>query len=435
MKKWLPVLMAVALVMAMTVPAMAEPNLTIKGEYVVQGVHSDGINSQNSGALETDDNDERDYVYQRFRVAPKFKASDNVSANLRFDFAEGIWGQDQGFSAYRAAYGNGSDIQVDRAYVDVDTTWLRIRAGLQFFPVGQTQVFRDNQPGLQFNVKTGSPFGVRLGWIKANEGSDLSDEEDEVKDTDRYLAILGWTADTWSANVFGVMQTDGSTNDVDDFEDEPNVIGLRARANFGALAIHGELAQFGGDNGNEVDYTGTQFNINGMFTFSDSFKLGVDLIYSSAQGDNEDKITSMGNPFASYDVRNGGSFGWDTETYGRMNGFLFTSTPPAGPMPGDVFDPWNTGAGAMGAGVGAMFTPIDWCSLIGQFHYLTADDDDLAGVTGEFESGYNLLMAAVFQIAPKTSLHATYQRVDADFMDDRNPDAANVYTLWMRVKF
>ena len=440
--------MAVALVMAMTIPAMAEPNLTIKGQYQVFGMHADGTVAQNSGLPETADDDEKDFVYQRFRVAPKFKASDNVSAHLRFDFAEGNWGQDQNFTTARASNEGFSDIQVDRAYVDVDTQWLRVRAGLQFVPVGQTQVFRDNQPALQFNIKTGIPLDIRLGWVKASEGigvgsswDRLSDEEDEMKDVDRYLAQVGWKADTWSASVFGVMQTDGGTGDtdgdgvIDNFEDEPNVFGLRFKMNFGALGIHGELAQFGGDNGEEVDYTGTQFNVNGMFNFTDSFKLGLDLIYSSAQGDDEQKITYMGNPFASYDIRFGGSMGWDTQTWGRTNAPIFATFPPGGPLPGDVFDPFETGAGAIGAGLGAMWTPLDWMYLIGQFHYLTADDDDLAGVDGEFESGYNLLLTIGFHVAPKTTLIANYQRVDADFMDDYNPDASNVYGLGLDVKF
>ena len=150
MKKWLVVIMAVALVGAMTVPAAAEPNLSVTGEYTVQGMTSDGVASQNSRAAQTADTDQRSYFYQRMRVQPQLKASDTVSANLRFDFAEGIWGQDQNFTTARAKDSGFSDIQVDRAYVDVNTTWLRVRAGLQFIPAGQTQVYRDNQPALQF---------------------------------------------------------------------------------------------------------------------------------------------------------------------------------------------------------------------------------------------------------------------------------------------
>lgn len=441
MKKWLVVVMAVALAMAMTVPASAEPNLSVTGEYTVSGWHADGVQSQNSGALTTDDNDKRDYVYQRFRVQPKFKASDNVSANLRFDFAEGIWGQDQGFTTARAKTGSYGDIQVDRAYVDVDTTWLKIRAGLQFFPLGQTQVFRDNQPGLQFDIKTGSPFSVRLGWIKVNEGGDLSDETDAVKDTDRYLVDLGFKSDMFYASLFGAAQTDSGVDEAaGNYEDEPWVAGLRFKTDLGALAIHGELAQFGGDNGNNTDYAGTQFNVNGMMKLGDNLKLGLDLIYSTAEDGGDEKLTYMGNPFAAYDVRLGGSMGWDTMTYGRANGFLFSSTPPGGPLPGDVFDPFETNTGAMAAGLGAMFTPMEWFTVIGQLHYMVAADDDLkdaagADITGEFEKGYNLLLCAIFNIAPKTDLRLHYQRVDASFMDNRDPDASDLYGFSMFVYF
>jgi hypothetical protein len=243
------------------------------------------------------------------------------------------------------------------------------------------------------------------------------------------------------------MQKDGGKGDSngdgiqDNFEDEPYVIGFRFRdLKFGSFAFHGEIAQFGGDNGNNVDYSGLQANVNGMWNLSDKLKLGLDLIYSDAGGDGDQKITSMGNPFAAYDIRNGGSMGWDTETHGRANGFLFSSTPPNGPLRGDVFDPFLTGAGAMTAGVGAMFTPLEWLNLIGQVHYMSAVDDDLKNADGsdylgEFESGYNLLMAAVFQIAPTTTLHAVYHRVDADFKDNISPDASNLYGLWMRVNF
>ena len=106
MKKWFTVFMAMVLMMVMTAPAMAESNLTIKGSYDVWGMSADGVNAQNNRVDETD-SDERNYFYQRFRVQPQFKASDNVTANLRFDFAEGLWGQDQNFSTARASYDSG----------------------------------------------------------------------------------------------------------------------------------------------------------------------------------------------------------------------------------------------------------------------------------------------------------------------------------------
>lgn len=447
MKKLLLILMVLALVS----PAMAENRLTITGTYDVTAIGSDNVTAQNLGVDDLGDADKHNYLHQRFRVQPKIQVADGVTANLRFDFAEGIWGQDRDFDPNRAGdtstNSDDSELQVDRAYVSVSTAWLIINAGLQFVPAGQTQVFRDNQPALQFIAKTGTPFGIRLAWVKVsesigvNETSGLSDDGDDNEDTDRYLVDLSYRTDPIKINAFYVMQKDGGTGDtdgdtvIDNFEDEPNVLGVLVKTSVGGVAITGEVASFGGDNGNGTDYTGTQINVNGMMKLSDALSLGVDLIYSSAAGDDEQKLTYMGNPFASFDAKNGGTMGWDMLTYGRNTAQLFASWPPPGLMPGDFFDPWETGAGSMGGGVGVKFIPVDKLTLIGQLHYLVADDDDLNGVTGEFENGYNLLLAAVYQLAPKTTLHATYHFVDADFADDVNPDSAYVYGLRMHVAF
>jgi hypothetical protein len=432
-------LWVILIVLAFASPAMAD--VAITGSYDASALTADNVTAQNLLSDSLDDADKVSYLHQRFRVGAKIKVADNVSGNLRFDFAEGIWGQDQGFDAVRAS--DTSELQVDRAYVDVNTAYVGIRAGLQFVFAGQTQVFRDNAPALVFNIKTGSPVGIRLGYIKASESTGtgllgLSDDDDLNKDTDRYLANLGVNLDAVKANLFYVTQQDGSTDGVTDFKDQPTVMGLQARTKIGPVAISGELAQFGGDDGNGTDYVGTQFNVNGMMKLSDALSLGVDLFYSSAADPSagEAKITFMGDPLAAYDVKNGGTMGWDMLTYGRNTAQLFTSVPPGGLLPGDIFDPFNTNAGSMGMGVGCKFVPLDLLTLIGQLHYMTAANNDLDGVSGEFSSGYNLLLAAVFQLAPKTSLHATYHMVSADFEDlAYDVEDAYVYGLRLHVAF
>ncbi|MEJ2158288.1 MAG: hypothetical protein P8X96_23425 [Desulfobacteraceae bacterium] len=434
MRKLLVLLMVLALVS----PAMAASKVSISGHYQVSAVTADNIVDQNA-QTDTGDADKRDYIYQRFRVQPVIQASDAVKATLRFDFAEGQWGQDQDFTTARAVdTGVSGELQVDRAYADVNMGWLNVRAGLQFIYAGQTQVYRDNQPGLQFMIKTPSPVGFRLAYVKASEGigvgspfDRLSDETDVNEDTDRYLGDLSINTDPVKLNIFYVMQKDDGTDGVTDFKDEPWVAGLRVRSMLGSVSIAGEVATFGGDNGNGTDYVGTQANVNGMMKFSDALTVGMDLIYSTAQGANEQKITAIGNPFARLDVVSGGSFGWDTLTYGRNNAPVFAGLP----VDGDVFDPFRTGAGCIGAGIGAKFVPVQKVTLIGQFHYMVADDDNIQGVTGEFEDGYNALVAAVFQLAPKASLHATYQYIDANFADNVDIDNAYIATLWMNIAF
>ena len=237
-------LLVMAMVLALVSPAMAADNLTIKGAYEIFGIGADNLDEQqNHDGVDLEDADKVHYFYQRFRVQPQFKAADGVTANLRFDFAEGIWGQDQAFTTSRAS--DTSELQVDRAYVDVNKGIFRVRAGLQFVPLGQTQVFRDNQPALVFNIKT--PVMIRFGWIKVSESwgsgstAPLSDEDDLNKDTDRYIFDLGYKAKAFSINAFMAMQQDGSSGDTDgdgiddDFEDNPSVMGLRAKAQLGCF--------------------------------------------------------------------------------------------------------------------------------------------------------------------------------------------------------
>ncbi|MGD9010580.1 MAG: hypothetical protein PVG41_21825 [Desulfobacteraceae bacterium] len=436
-------LLVLAMVLALVSPAMAADNLTIKGAYEVFGIGADNLEEQqNHDGVDLEDDDKVHYFYQRFRVQPQFKAADGITANLRFDFNEGIWGQDQGYTTARSS--DTAELQVDRAYVDVNKGIFRVRAGLQFVPLGQTQVFRDNQPALVFNIKT--PVMIRLGWIKVSEsigvGTALSDESDENEDTDRYLIDLGYKTKTFSVNAFYATQQDGSTGDSDgdgiqdNYEDQPNVMGVRGKAQVGSLALAGEAAVFGGDNGNGTDYVGTQVNVNGQMKLSDALTVAADLFYSSGEGDaDERKISYMGNPFARFDLKKGSAMGWDLLTYGRNPGELFTTSPPGGILPGDVFDPFLTGAGAMGGGVGAKFNPVQPLTLIGQFHYMVGESDDTGRAEAEFDKGYSVLACAVYQLAPKTSLHATYHIVEADFLEDVEVNTAQMYTLWMKVAF
>lgn len=440
-------LLVIALVLAFVSPAMAADNLTISGTYELFGIGADNLEEQqNHDGNDLEDDDKVHFFYQRFRVQPQFKAADGITATLRFDYAEGIWGQDQDFATDKGHVGENTEIQVDRAYVTVNKGLVMVNAGLQFVPLGQTQVFRDNQPALHFILKT--PVSVRLGWVKVSESygvggyDSLSDEDDLYKDKDRYFINVGYKSKTFSVDAFYAMQVDGSKGDTDgdgvddNFEDQPNVMGVNAKTKIGPVALYGEAAIFGGDDGNEVDYVGTQVNVNGRMKLSDALTVAADLFYSSGQSDSdEEKITYIGDPFARFDLKKGGAMGWDDLVYGRNPAELYTTWPPGGILPGDVFDPFETGAGAMGGGLGVKFNPIQPLTLIGHFHYMVGESDDTGRAEAEFDKGYSALVCAVYQLAPKTTLHATYHIVEADFLKDVEVNTGQMYTLWMRVAF
>ncbi len=436
-------LLVILLVLAFVTPAVADSKLSVSGEYDVASYTADNVSAQNlspQGVDDLGDADALSFLRQRFRVQTRFRPSDKVSATLRADFAEGIFGQDQGFAAVRAS--DASELQIDRAYVDVNPGLVRIQAGLQFIWLGQSQVFRDNQPGIQIDIKT--PVNIRLGYVKVNEGigvaTALSDDGDENKDTDRYFIDLGYRFGETSINAFYWMQTDGGTGDsdgdgiVDNFEDEPTLFGVYVRSKMGALSWHAELASFGGDNGNGSDYAGTQVNFNGRYKVSDALTVSADLFYSNSADADEIKLVRVGNPFAAYDIKWGEAMGWGSITHYRTLAPIFTSGPPGGPLPGGVFDPYSTGSGSIGGGIGAKFLPADKWHLIGQLHYMTAEDND-RGITNDFDSAYHILLVAGYHLTPSTTLSALYELTDASFTDDVDPDPSTIYALRLHVDF
>ena len=449
MKKMKRFLVALA-ILAFVTPAMANDLVTFKGNFDVAGVAADNFNEQNANSdADLGDSDKFNYFYQRFRLSMKLQPSKGISGNLRFDFSEGIWGQDQDYGTIRPS-NDSSQLQVDRAYVDINQDMFRLKAGIMFIPLGMTQVYRDNQPGIQLDIKTPSPLGIRLGYVKVNEGIVLignrftreSDSDDENKDTDRFFIDLSYKNEAFKVNGFYWMQTDSSTGDTDgdgiddNFKDEPTVMGLTARTRLGGINLTGELATFGGDNGNGVDYTGTQLIIVGTKQLNDSLTLGFQTYYSTPQDSGEQKITEVGDPFAHLDMEYGGAYGWDNIIHARSTVHVFASTnPPGGPLPGDLLNPFETGTGSIGAGIAAKYKAMEKLTFIGMFDYMTAADDDIDGVDFEFEKGYNILTAAIYQLAPNTSLHAVYQNVGADFMDGKDAPSANLTMLRLHMEF
>jgi hypothetical protein len=437
-------LLAVLFVLVFALPAMADDRVSFKGEYDLAAVTSDNIVGQNQGR-DLEDADSRDFLYHRFRLGFKAEPTKGVNARLRFDFAENVWGQDQAFTNVRSA--DSDELQVDRAYVEIDKSMFNIKAGLHFMPLGLSKVSRDNQPGLQLTFK--SPFSVRLGYVKVDEGigssSDpfpsklgrLEDDSSENKDTDRYFIDLGYKFNVFKINAFYWMQRDGSTGDSDgdgtddNFKNEPTAGGVTLRATPANWYIIGEVATFGGDNGNGADYTGTQAIVAATKKITDTFSIGAEAWYSDAADEGEIKITRVGNPFADYSINHGANYGWDSLAFARSNAPFFGGSP----MDGDVLDPFLTGAGSIGGGIGAKYLAMQKLTFMGLLQYMTAADDDIEGVTGEFESGYNLLATVAYQLMDNVSLHGTYEYIDANFADDVDLDAASIAALRMRVTF
>jgi hypothetical protein len=302
---------------------------------------------------------------------------------------------------------------VDRAYIDVTKGILNIKAGQQYMGLGNSIVYDGNNTGIQLTLMT--PLAIRYGYSKETEATEYTDvlpseaaitdnEQYGSEDVDHHFLDLGWKTDTFSTNLFYVMQIDDGP-----LEDQPWAAGLLGNFNLGPFVINAEIDFFGGDRktpvGGTVDYKGIQFIGSGEMNISDDLMLGLQLVYSDGTDDaNEEKLVRFPGAF----------FG---STYYSDYGTFQTDLGPLGA--GDVFDPYNTGAGAMGAGIYGKWTLMEAWTFYGQLLYLTNDTDVPLG----FDSGYVANLSGDWQMLQNTTLSAGVNYSDIDFLD-READAA-----------
>ncbi len=408
MKKLLVVLM----VLAFVAPAMAEDMLDLSGTMRVRA-----WDTSNLGDFDTDtDSDHNQYWDQRLRIMGVITPADGVKAVFRMDYAEDKWGSDNWEGS---RYSSDSEIQVDRAYLDVTKGMFNIVAGEAYFGLGNAYAYDNNQTGVAVTLKT--PVTVRVGYLKIDEDQTNSGnltDEDTYEDLDHYIFDVGYKADTFGVNVFYAMQNDGLTT-----SDEPTLLGAMGTFSIGPVDVMAELDMFGGDNGAGVDYVGTQFYADASMKFSDALTAGLQLIYSDGNDSaDERKIVRMPNAF----------FG--SQYYSDYGPFA-TDIVPLGD--GDVFDPLGSdsgsiySSGAMGGGLYASFKPMEALTLSGQFLYLTGVEDSTDGM---FDKGYVIGVGADYMLVQNANLALEYLYADVDKINE-DTDSGNALVARIQVAF
>lgn len=447
MKKLLVVLMLLAFVVPV-IPASAEDALDLSGQVRVRAWSIDNSDFTN------DDTADLDYWDQRFRVQGVITAADGVKAVFRVDLAEDTWGS---VNWDGSRYDSGTELQVDRAYIDVTKGIVNIKAGQQYMGLGSAYAYDNNQTGLQIALTT--PVTVRVGYAKIDEGSDdetaylldygpdltagtaddnwipvtasttaTNDSPNSAEDVDHYFIDLGYKSDAFSINAYYAMQTDGN----DATQDEPTLIGALATFGAGPVNVVTELDVFGGSkgaSGASVDYTGIQFIANASMKFSDQLTAGAVLIYSDGEDNaDEEKITRFPNSH----------FG---STYFADLGPFNTDICPLGKD--DVFDPASSNAGAMGASLYVFFKPVEGLTLSAQYAYLTGVEDGtttaastaLGTTNDKFSDGYVANIGVDYTLAPNTTLAATYLIADFDTELGFDAEALSVLVARIQVEF
>jgi hypothetical protein len=407
MKKLLVLLM----VLAFVAPAMAvaDDTLDLSGAMRVRAW------TVNNSDYSDDDEADLNYWDQRLRIQGVISPADGVKAVFRIDLAEDTWGGDNWEGS---RYGSGSELQVDRAYLDVTKGMVNIKAGQQYMGLGNNFAYDDNATGVQITLKT--PVAVRLGYNKRDENGSTNDSEDGNEDVDRYFIDLGYKTDAFSVNLFYAAQQDG----VDDSKDEPTLLGVMGKFAVGPANVMAELNSFGGSYkdglGDDIDYVGLQFIADVSMKFSDALTAGVNLIYSSGEDeDDQEKITKFAGAFGSAAYSDLGPFNTDIMPLGGD----------------DVFDPASTDSGAMGAGVYVNFMPMEGLTLSGQYVYLTAVEDGTDSRPDGFDSGYVFGVGVAYTITQNATLAAEYLMADWDTIEDEDIEALNVMVARIEVAF
>ena len=352
---------------------------------------------------------EKEYWDQRFRLGATFSAAEGVSAHLRLDFNENVWGN-QDWSVSRSVGDN--ELQVDRAYLQIDQEKYKIKAGQLYAGLGGISAYDNNQYGILADIKDLGPVTLTLGFLKLDEdqtapGTDLTDDS-PFEDLDHYIANVAFASGAYSANVFTAVQMDDTVA-----ADEPSMFGANVKTTIADIALFVELDTFTGDSAS-VDYIGTQLYVNAEMKFSDQLTGGVDLVYAEGTDDStEIQLTQLGDNFSDWTLMDRGPFQADITAF-------------------DDMDPSGQNGGSMGGGVYVDFAAMD--DLLVQasiFTYSMPEDGTNPANIVDSVLGFNLGLS--YDLAKNATMAAQYNTYEFD--DALDTDAVDTIVARLQVKF
>ncbi len=309
MKKLSVIAVAVAACMLFAIPAMAL-DVNFSGSYRARGFYDDNMDlDDNTGAS-------RAFMDHRLRVKTVFGISDSLSATLRFDAVEGVWGtalESTPGAAYPAQPGN----------IDIDQAYITAKFDLFELSVGRMTA-----------IKFGMQFGDYPGYFE-HDGIKLVSEMDpltliavyekrqevdralavsETADEDRDAYFLGgiYKAEGLEAGFLGGYYRYRNMSDVSNTDLFP--AGLTPgtptvnytqdyytwepyfKANLGPLALQGEAIWFTGEwkkyddaDTQDLDFDALMYNLEASTDLGPA-KLGLGYAFSSGDynaNDNE----------------------------------------------------------------------------------------------------------------------------------------------------
>ncbi len=375
-----------------------------------------------------------EYWDQRFRLGATFSAAEGVSAHLRLDFNENAWGN-QDWSGSRSVGDN--ELQVDRAYLQVDQERYKVKAGQLYAGLGGISAYDNNQYGVLVDIKDLGPVTLTLGFLKVDEDqttptvgdstvpapqrspvvdNDLTDEKG-YEDLDHWIANVAFATGAFSLNVFTALQMDDT-----DKEDEKTMFGANVKTSIANIALFAEVDVFSGDRSADAefpavtntDYIGTQLYVNAERKFGDKITGGVDLVYAEGTDDpTETQLTQLGDNFSDWTLMDRGPFQADITDF-------------------DDMDPSGNNGGSMGGGVYVDFAAIEKLLIQASiFSYsMPEDGTNLANIVDSV-LGFNIGLS--YDLAKNATLAAQYNTYEYD--DALDTDAVDTIVARLQVKF
>jgi len=422
MKKFCIIVLAVLFVAGIVSEVVAEDRLKLSGAFRARAWYWDN----NENFNDNNNADELQYFDQRMRVQAVITAAEGVTANLRFDFSEAQWGQQT--STSRGAQGgwNRADVgrptfQVDRAFGRWDRDLFTLSVGQAFAAVSLNEgLYAGNQFGAILRLKL--PVVLDFVYSKNSENGGLTDNDIngvDTEDTDLFAAQANFKRDNWSAGVAGAMFNDNSNTD-----DSPWGFSFFGTADFGPLALKGQLDYFGGDRGS-TDYKGTQIWVNGQFQIMPTLFVGAHVWWANDQSGGDRQITGLsdaGDPVRFADL---GPFEGDIlplENLAAYCGGEVQTTPE--------FDPSGQSAGAIGGTIYAGWRFMEPLFLEGQYLYVAPNSTSRTVLNKVQVVGLQLS----YDFLPNTTLAGAWNWTLPD-VDNISSDASNILVARIQMTF
>lgn len=370
MKKYLALIGAAILVVALASPSMAQfktyGDLEIQTSYVFKQDFNNGSGS----SATSDDNQEQNkkQIFERYHFYLEYGDAKTVRAVLGFEASSTDWGEARmtsfaGLNSDTGTMGSWmadqTNLTIQRAFVDfvIPNTPVSVTAGIQYFGIGDHLFLSADGPGLTVAANF-APHKVTGYWWRQNDENTLAYNVD-----DGYAVQYELSQKMWNLYAYGAYKNDlrGSQN----FKDHPWWLAVGGGYRPGNWDLSAQLIYEGGtrDYGDPAFQDDTYQAYVGelyvKYNIGPGLRVVVDGFYASGTDANKnDKINLYSFP----GDLSSESTAW---IYNRRGVFYFMNTDL-----GYIGNKQWSFAGHYLGHVGFEYSPVPWAELIASYCYI-----------------------------------------------------------------